>query len=218
MRHVKNWLALNKDGLKVFIPLLILLVFLVLFLFYLGKIGNADSFNVVLGISLGVFVSFIADVSKKDWDKYQERKVFKRTVLKLLEQDAKSIFRIFEMWSGLRETIGKPGTPPGVENSLPPNLEMKYWDKLSQKDEFLLLADQNNFEEIFSWFWDIEKLKKFMMDVENGDVQDKKTKQSYMFAMAISLDFLKERSHEKLLKLFLGGKATEEYKNSWRRK
>ncbi len=214
MNIVKNWLSNNKDLFRILIILIILLISLGLFLSYFGKIGNSESFNVVLGISLGVFVGFFADAAKKDWDIYQQRKIFKKTVLKLLEQDAKSIFRTYEMWSDMRKTIGKPGTPPGIENYLPPSLEMKYWDKLSQKDDFLLLAEDEKFERILRSFWDFEKVAKLIEEATKGDKTDERTKQAYMFAMVMSQQTLTDKSHESFLTFFLTAKEIEEFVSS----
>lgn len=218
MDKVKNWLSSNRDLAKILVILVILLILLGLFLFYFGKLGNSESFNVVLGISLGIFAGFFADAAKKDWDIYQERKTFKKTVFKLLEQDAKSIFRTYEMWGDIRKTIGKPGTPQGIENYLPPPLEMKYWDKLSQKDEFLLLAEDEKFENIFRRFWDFEKVARLIEEAGEGDKTDERVKQAYMFAMAMSQQTLEDRSHESFLNFFLTPDDIETYKQNWRKR
>jgi len=218
LNKVKKRLSDNGDFIKILSTLVVLLILLSLFLLFFGKLGDSESFNVVLGISLGIFAGFFADTIKKDWDMYQRQKTFKKAVFKLLEQDAKAIYRIYEMWGDIRKTIGNVGTPPGLENSLPPQLEMRYWDKLSRKDEFLLLAEEEKFEKIFRRFWDFEKIAKLMEEVGSGDISDERVKQAYMFAMAMSKQTLEDKSHELFLEHFLTEKEIEEYKQDWRKR
>jgi len=199
-----------------FWPIIILIISCFLFLLFFSKLGNSESFNVVLGISLGVLLGVLADMSKRTIDAFSEKKIFKKTALRLLEQDAKNIFRMFEMWKGIRETAGKPGSPPDIDKILPPELEMRYWNKFSLENDFLMLAADPGFEDIFNKFWDFEKIEKLIKNSKEEQDEGRR-KQSYMFAMAISIQVITDGSHEDILKLFLEENELEEYKSNWRK-
>lgn len=200
-----------------FWPVLLLLVVCFLFLYFFSRLGTSESFNVVLGISLGVLLGFLADISKRTFDDISKKETFRKSVLRLLEQDAKSVYTLFENFKGMIESAGQPNTPEGIEHAIPPNIEMRYWDKFSQRDDFLLLATEDPFSKIFRRFWEFEKLNKLIHDAQNVENETQK-KNSGMFAYAISRQVLKGKDHEYLLGLFLNTDELEEYKKTWRRK
>jgi len=199
-----------KDILMLW-PILILLIIAYLFLSRFSNLNNTESYNVVLGISLGIFMGFLADLSKKSIDGLLRKNKFENLAFKLLKQDAEEIYRIFELYKGIIGSKDKPGAPPGVENFLPPALGMKYWKKLTGRDEFLDLAAQSPFSEIFNDFWGYEKLNNLIELVKNES--DKKlVKGEYMIALAISKEMIKTGEHEKFLKTFITEKEFVEFK------
>ena len=198
-------------------PILFLIVVCFLFLLFFSKLGANDSYNVVLGISLGVLMGFLADISKRTFDEYQRNKILKATALKLLEQDAKSVYRTFDLYNGMIDSKNHPNAPEGVENFLPPNLEMKYWERLSTRDEFLSLAAEDSFSKIFKQFWEFEKLNNLLKSVQEiGD--EKRKKNQYMIALAVSKQILEDKDHEKFLKLFLSAQEFDNYKEGWKKR
>src|ERR1700733_7153548 len=128
-----------KDWLKLW-PILLTLLSAGGLIFVFKELGSSESYNVVLGISLGVIMGFLVDLSKKTVDEVYSGRRLRRTVKKLLEKDAKGVFRLFEMYKGLVASKDQPNAPPGIENFLPPNMEMPYWLKLTQRNDFLDLA------------------------------------------------------------------------------
>lgn len=205
---IKNTLSLWPIAFLVFVCFLFLSIF--------SRLGASESYNIVLGISLGVLMGFLADLSKRAFDERQKDKILRKTALKLLEQDAKNVYRVFEMYKAIVASKNQPGAPEGVENFLPPNFEMKYWERLSTRDEFLSLAADDSFSKIFKQCWEFEKIDNLLNSVKETK-EEKQQKNFYMLALAVSRQIIEDNDHEKFLKLFLGESDFAKYKESLRK-
>lgn len=194
------------------IPITILVV--IALLSYFNKPGNSDSYNVVLGVTLGVVMGFLVDLSKRTLDQFHSEARLRRTARKLLEQDAKSIYRTFELYKGLIASKDQPNAPPGVENFLPPTLEMRYWGKLTNRDDLLDLASEKPFDKWFKRFWELEKVNELIKSLREKTAEDV-DKAKYGVALAISRQIIRDNDHEKLLRLFLTKEEFESYKANW---
>jgi len=71
----------------------------------------------------------------------------RRISLRLLEEDAKDIYRIVWLWN----------SSPKSDN-IPPEFDLKYWNILKKDKEFLMLGVDEPFNEIFKMMWNFEKI------------------------------------------------------------
>ncbi|MEO0089311.1 MAG: hypothetical protein ABIK56_02125 [candidate division WOR-3 bacterium] len=74
----------------------------------LTNIRDQQIFNVVLGITLGVVLGFVADITKRSLDDFQEWYRLRRIALKLLKEDTTRIYRTMWLYDRLIKTEGIP--------------------------------------------------------------------------------------------------------------
>ena len=189
------------------LPLLFISL-IVCLLWKITPINSAERFNTVFGIALGVLLGFVADISKKTLDKFQADKKIKAIAFKLLREDAKSIFKTMEVYS---LAINSTGAPQGIRSMLPPELELTYWNFLSKKEDFLVLATEDNFTEIFDSFWSIEKLNSLILQVKKEQDQQQK-KSGAMISVAVYQQSVKDKFHEKIIKYFMSDSEFKDFK------
>jgi len=159
---------------------------------------------------LGVALGFVADFLQKRLDEYQKLINIKNTALSLLKNDAEKIYRSMDLLKSARKN--KNSAPEEVrkalETSLPPSFELRYWKRLNQNNDFLLLGSEEPFRSIFNDLWDFEVINE---QIEKAKKEDK---QAYMFAMAMYNHNLEINQHEALLKKFMTNEELEDFKKN----
>ena len=175
---------------------------LVLFLFLASRISNykdPEAIKVVLGIMLGVSLGFIADIIKRSLDDYSKKEILRKTALALLKDDAEKVYRSMQSIKEMRANVA--AAPKDIQEAimrqLPPELELRYWKRLNQENDFLLLGSTEPFKTIFSELWEIEKIN------EQRALALTQNEQAYMFAMAMYNTSLEDNLHQNLLKNFM---------------
>lgn len=191
---------------------IVLFILAIIALFKLVPVSNQDSYNTILGVSLGVLLGFLADITKRSFDKFQETRGLKKTAFTLLQQDAERVFRSVEMFKG---AIVAPGAPAGVANTIPPKFELKYWDRLSKRDDFLILGTEEPLKSIFSEFWEMEKLNNLIDDAHNAPDETRR-RNAAMLAVAIGRTIREENHHEQWLGKFMTPEQIEDVRSSLR--
>lgn len=192
-------------------PILLLLIFLFLAYRIAGSWNwNSETTKIALGVMLGVALGFVADFLQKRLDEYQKVADLKRTALSLLKNDAEKIYSSMELLKSARENKDKAPKElqEVIEKGLPPSFELRYWKRLNQNNDFLLLGSEEPFKSIFNDLWDLEKIN------DQIEMAQKQDKQAYMFAMAMYNHSLEVRHHEKLLSRFMGIKDLEDFKQN----
>jgi hypothetical protein len=111
------------------------------------------------------------------------------------------------------KSANQPNAPKGIEHAIPPKFEMRYWEKLSQRDDFLLLATEPLFSTLFKWFWEFENLNSLIYSARVSEDETEK-KNARMFAYAISRQILKDEGHITLLGLFLDSEELTTYRET----
>lgn len=214
---MKTWDNLKAILSVMWFPILLL----ALFLFLISRITgyqDTETTRVVLGITLGVALGFIADILKRSLDDYNRRRILQKGAVALLKNDAENIYRSAENYIS---AVASVDTAPqefrdeirkAIEIQLPPPLELRYWDRLNQNNDFLLLGSTKLFNKIFNALWEMEKINQLI-----SLAVAKQDKQAYMFAKAIYDTFLKERHHEKFLRQFMTSKELKEFKENWKK-
>ena len=185
--------------------------------FILSKITNLNqekSFDIVLGVALGVVLGFVADIAKSKIDELQSFLRLRKTALKLLEDDTKKVYTTVSMIKSAIENVEKAPKEiqETIKNSLPPKFELRYWRQLNKNNDFLFLGSEKPFTEIFNDFWELEKLNELITKALN-----KKDKQSFMFAFAISRQMMQDNFHINLLKKFITESDIEKFERNWKK-
>ena len=182
------------------------IVFLLLIVGVFGRIlkpgkMKEEAFNVVLGVALGVMLGFVADITKRSYDDFQQTRKLKVASLALLENDARQVFRT--LW--LHDTLIKAKhVPSRIKPRFPPFLEMHYWTSLKQSNDFLLLSSEEPFRKIFWLMWEFEKLNGYVVAAKAGDPK------ATQIATVVCGHLIDRQIHRELLSLFLSEKEIEE--------
>ncbi len=162
-----------KNIIKFFWLPAILVIAWIIFLRGLN-IREAQSQQIVLGIVLGTSLGFISEILRKSWDEFQKKSQIRRVAETLLAQDALSIYRTMESYKNF---LAAPNLPKEInkDSLLPPEPEMEYWKTLSTDKDFILLAGEAPFDDLYQEMFNFEKLVKFKQEAE-AQVRDESMK------------------------------------------
>lgn len=193
-----------KNFFKFFsIPIIFSIIIVGLLIFLTSK--SVANFEIVFGIALGVVLGFIADIIKTAIERWTNHTKLVDESLKLLKEDAKEIYHTLKMYEAISTS---PNMPEGTNLVIPFDLEMKYWTKLNERNDFLYLASEKPFDEIFKSFWGVERLQGFIKLARENE-NNPKHRVASIQACKI---FLEDKKHDKLLELLLSKKEIEEFK------
>ncbi|MBI4620522.1 MAG: hypothetical protein HY739_10215 [Desulfobacterales bacterium] len=195
---MKYWVL---EILKSFSIPFILIIVTVFFIFNSIDVKNQETSRLVLGVMLGIILGFSADLTKRGLDDLLKKQKFRKISLKLLEEDAKSIYRI--IWSYDR-MMKSPNTPPELKGHIPAELKLKYWANLKENNEFLMLGVEDPFNKIFEEMWNFEQINEQISLAKQGN------QQAAIFARTFYKLAADEQSHKKLLLFFKSEKEIEE--------
>lgn len=187
---MKYWIL---EILKTFSMPAILILIIIVVLTRFIDINNQEISYIVLGVMLGVILGFTADLMKRGFDNLAETQRLRKIYLKLLEQDAESIYRNVYLWDLFQkqDNIAKKD-----KAHIPPEIDLKYWNLLKQDKEFLMLAANEPFNEIFYIMWDFEKINYEIELAKRGN------KMAFQLAIALYQITVKDEIHKKLLLMF----------------
>lgn len=201
MKNFKKIKHLIFEIIESFWVPILFLIFSIIFLFKLSNIRDAQTFQIVIGIVLGVVLGFTADITKRSFDEYQCKMRLRKSSLKLLENDAKGVYRTFWQYENMQKS---KNLPFNAQSCLPPKLDLKYWSLLKNEKDFLLLASKPPFDKIFESIWELEKINDQIEKAHGGD------KQAQSFAIAFYKATIQEKYHKKLLLFFMTLNEIEE--------
>ena len=104
----------------------------------------------VVAIAMGVVLAFVSQVTLTQYDDFRKEYKLTRASLRLLKQDAISVYETVVMIEKNLDTVvpdlGK------LRDLAPPHLDMPYWDALKSDKDFLLLAQDDFFATSFQLF------------------------------------------------------------------
>jgi len=123
---------------------------------------DKETFRTVLGITLGVVLSFGAYIAKQRYDEVINKNNLRKASLRLLCEDAKHIYRIVY----LQNNSLPPDKNISSTDITPPNIDLRYWKTLKTDKDFLLQAADFPFNEIFKLFGDFEKINELIAEGE----------------------------------------------------
>ena len=195
---MKYWFL---EILKAFAIPAILILLAVAFFKRFIDINNQEISNVVLGVMLGVVLGFSADLIKRGLDDLTKMQKLKKISLRLLEQDADSAYRGIYIWGLFQKADNIP-----IEDkaSIPPEIDLKYWNFLKRDKEFLMLGASEPFNKIFNIMWDFEKTNYLIELAKRGN------KGAIQLAIALYNLNVKDGIHRKLLRMFKTEQEIEE--------
>ena len=181
------------------IPAILIIVTLFFILKFID-VRNQEISGVVLGVMLGVILTFAADLSKRGLDDLKKQKL-RKVSLKLLEEDAKGIYRTIWIYDRImkNEKISKK-----FKGVIPPELTLKYWKNLKESSEFLMLGAEEPFDKIFEKMWNFEQINEQIALAKQGN------QEASVFAQTFYRVTIDEQSHKKLLLFFKSEKEIEE--------
>ena len=178
----------------------------VLFILVAGKVlskihrgSDKKHSQEVIGIALGVILGFVSQVTIGSFDEFRKEQQFKQAANRLLQQYAENIYRNMWLFDGLLK-IKSPATE-GMDRSIPPRIDMPYWETLKKNSSFLFLARDERFAKIFYDFWQLEEIYHLLDKGHAGD------KEAARMAIAIYHAALRHQAHRTLLLRFI---TTEE--------
>ena len=174
------------------IPAIFILMTIVILTRFID-INDQEISNVVLGIMLGVILGFSADLIKRGIDDLTKTRRLSKISLKLLEQDAESIYREIYLWSLFQKASD---IPVEAKAHIPPEINLKYWNFLRQDKEFLMLGANEPFNKIFYIMWDFEKINYQIELAKRGN------KAAFQLAIGLYQLTVKDEIHKKLLLMF----------------
>lgn len=184
------------------------LLFLVsIFLSQLGVLTERQNFNVIIGIALGVALGFIADITKRNFDEFQNRRRLRKVWSNLLKADAIHNYR--NMW--LYESLMNDSTAPAeMKKFLPPRLEFRFWNRLIQSDDFAVVASEKPFTDVIIQIMNFEKIN------EQFDLNDKGKSGAAILALGMYKEALKRQEHKKLLLNFMTAQDIDGLEKNWK--
>lgn len=188
--------------LKAFAIPAILIIVTLFFILKFIDVRNQEIFGVVLGVILGIILTFAADLIKRGLDDLKKQKL-RKVSLKLLEEDAKGIYRMIWLYDRMMKNEETPNEFKGV---IPPELSLRYWEKLKESSEFLMLGAEEPFDKIFKQMWNFEQINKQIALAEQG------SQQASAFAQTFYRVTIDEQFHKKLLLFFKSEKEIEEFR------
>lgn len=187
---MRYWLP---EALKVFAVPLILIIILFFALPRFIDFRNQELARIVLAVMLGVLLGFTADLTKRGVDDLSNKHKIRKVAKRLLEEDARGIYRSVWLWDKLQKDSN---IPANLKGSVPPKLDLQYWDIMRKNSEFLMLAADAPFDDIFKAMLEFEKINEQIRLAEGGKAE------ACQFARAFYLLSMQEKSHKKLLLLF----------------
>lgn len=195
---MKYWIL---EILKAFAIPAILTIVTLSFILKFIDVRNQEISGVVLGVMLGVILGFTADLSKRGLDDLLKKQKLRKVSLKLLEEDAKGIYRTIWLYDRIMKD---EKIPKEVKAHIPPELNLKYWRNLKESNEFLMLGAEEPFDKIFEEMWNFEQINEQIALTKQGN------QQASAFARAFYKLAIDEQSHKKLLLFFKSEKEIEE--------
>ena len=195
---MKYWIL---EILKTFSMPAILILIIIVVLTKFIDINNQEISYIVLGVMLGVILGFTADLIKRGFDDLSKTQRLKKISLKLLEQDAESIYRGIHLWSLFQKASD---IPMEAKASIPAEINLKYWNFLKQDKEFLMLGANEPFNKIFYIMWDFEKINYQIEWAKRGN------KGAFQLAIGLYQLTVKDEIHKKLLLMFKTEQEIEE--------
>ncbi|MBU4268452.1 MAG: hypothetical protein KJ808_06350 [Acidobacteria bacterium] len=194
MKKFRNIKHLLIEIIESFWVPILFLILSIIFLFKLTNIKDKQTFQVVIGIVLGVVLGFTADIMKRSFDEYHYKMRLRKSSLKLLKDDAKGVYRTFWQYKNMQNA---KNLPFNAQSILPPKLDLRYWSFLKKEKDFLLLASKPPFDQIFELIWDLEIINDQIEKAKGGD------KQAPGLVFAFYNQTIIDKSHEKLLLFFM---------------
>lgn len=189
--------------LKAFaIPAILVIVTLSFILKFIDVI-NQEMSGVVLGVMLGVILGFAADLIKRGLDDLLKKQKLRKVSLKLLEEDAKGIYRTIWLYDRMMKD---EKIPKEVKGDIPPELNLRYWKNLKESIEFLMLGAEEPFDKIFEEIWNFEQINDQIALAKQGN------QQAGAFARVFYKVATDEQFHKKLLLFFKSEKEIEEFR------
>lgn len=167
-----------------------------------------EASDVILGVTLGVVLGFAADLIKKELDSLNRKQKFKEISLRLLGEDAESIYRTFWLWEWARKSFQRP---KDVKKLTPPMISLNYWDILKHDKEFLVLGVDSPFKQIFNCMWSFESTNSEIKLAKRGEEED------INIAVRTFDNTTKEKYHKRLLLLFKTEQEIKELEEKYSR-
>ncbi len=189
--------------LKAFAIPAILIIVTLSFILKFIDVRNQEVSGVVLGVMLGVILGFAADLIKRGLDDLLKKRKLRKVSLKLLEEDAKGIYRTIWVYDRMMKNEETRNEFKGVT---PPELSLRYWEKLKESSEFLMLGAEEPFDKIFEKMWNFEQINEQIALAKQGN------QQAGAFARAFYKVATDEQFHKKLLLFFKSEKEIEEFR------
>jgi len=187
--------------LKAFAIPAILIIVTLSFILKFIDIRNQEISGVVLGVMLGVILGFAADLIKRGLDDLLKKQKLRKVSLKLLEEDAKGIYRTIWLYDRIMKD---EKIPREVKAHIPPELNLKYWKNLKESNEFLMLGAEEPFDKIFEKMWNFEQINEQIALAKQGN------QQAGAFARAFYKVATDKQFHKELLLFFKSEKEIEE--------
>lgn len=151
----------------------------------------------ILGIALGVILGFVSQISVASFNEFRKKHQLKVASHRLLQQDAEIIYRTMWSYDRLLQSDKPPEIAKQVESMLPPRLNLQYWESLKKDLDFLLLAQDTLFAQIFHDFFELEKLNQLIDQGSSGD------QRSAQMAIGIYRVAIRDNHHRNLLLHFM---------------
>lgn len=192
---MKYW---SSELLKAFAIPAIFIIVTLFFMLSFVDVKSKDTSRIVLGVMLGVVLGFTADLSKKGLDDLLKKQKLRKTSLKLLEEDAKGLYRMCWAYANLIRSQTQ------MQPRLPPEYNLRYWKALQKDNDFLMLGAEEPFGKIFKSMWGFEEINEQVLLAKKGD------REAENFARGLYKLYVENESHKKLLLLFKTEKEIEE--------
>ena len=197
---MKYWIL---EILKAFAIPAILMIVTLFFILKFIDVRNQEISRVVLGVMIGVVLGFTADLSKRSLDDLLKKQKLRKVSFRLLEQDAKGIYRTIWVYDSMMKN---EKIPKEFKGRIPPELRLRYWEKLKESTEFLVLGTEEPFNRIFEQMWNFEEIN------EQIALAKQDNQEARVFAQAFYRVTIDEQSHKKLLLFFKSEKEIEEFR------
>lgn len=137
----------------------------------------------VIGIALGVILGFVSQVTVNSFDEFRKDQQTKKAAWRILEHDAEAIYR--------------DTSHPSKDHDVPPHIDMPYWETLQKEPDFLVLARDDRFAEVFQDFWRLEEVNQAIDRANKGD------KEAARVAETLYQDTVAHHARRELLQHFL---------------
>ena len=173
-------------------------------------LGGQDksTHQAIYGLMFGVALGFSVDILKRSLEEIGKDRALKKTVQKILEQDAKDIYRTVWLYTSLLESDKVPSeVKEQVRKQIPPAFKLRYWKRIKENEDFLLVLGSDPwFNEVYGLFFDVEEINDQIERAQGADPR------AYQFAQAFYQTLIESKNHEELLEKFVGEKGVKEFK------